>query len=65
MIIKIDIDDSTGYDELYTEWFNCPKCTCDKILSSYKYCPNCGIKIKFKNGHRRKVLLQKYKDILS
>jgi len=38
---------SCGIDEIYTEWYRCPKCGNNYILDCFHYCPNCGIKLRF------------------
>ena len=38
---------SIGKDEMYIEFFQCPECRCDAIISSFNYCPGCGKKIEW------------------
>ena len=46
MKVTIREEDCTGWDELYDEWFTCPKCKEDSvILLTHSYCPNCGAEI--------------------
>ena len=35
----------TGYDELYTEFFKCPVCGHENIISGSNYCPDCGQRV--------------------
>ena len=44
--ITITQKDSDGFDEIYAEWFVCPKCKND-IKAKAKFCSNCGIKLKW------------------
>lgn len=37
--------DGTGYDELYTEFFRCPICGHENIISGSNYCPDCGQRV--------------------
>ena len=37
------------YDEMHCRWFTCsnPKCGCDQIAEGFKYCPDCGWKVRW------------------
>jgi hypothetical protein len=35
-----------GKDELYCEWFRCPKCDGTDITEDSNFCPNCGLDLK-------------------
>lgn len=37
---------SAGVDELYTEFFECPKCHEEMITRNSKFCPDCGYDIR-------------------
>lgn len=37
--------DCPGYDELYTEFFRCPICGHENIISGSNYCPDCGQRV--------------------
>ena len=40
---------STGYEESYYEWFECPICKKDGIARSDKFCMGCGVGIIHKD----------------
>jgi len=46
--ISITNDCSIGYDEKFCEWFKCPYCKDTDIAGDTKFCPNCGVKIRWK-----------------
>lgn len=37
---------SIGKDELYCEWFKCPKCSESNIAEFFNYCPDCGYDVR-------------------
>lgn len=38
-----------GFEEVYLEWFQCPACLDGNYIATFfNFCPNCGIKIKWK-----------------
>jgi len=39
-------DDCIGDDELYTDWYRCPRCGDSNITASFNYCPHCGVRVK-------------------
>jgi len=39
--------DDMGKDEWWCTWFRCNNCEKSDITSSFKYCPHCGLKIKW------------------
>ena len=45
------ITDSTPRhsDEMFCRWFTCsnPKCGCSQIADGFKYCPDCGWKVRW------------------
>ena len=42
-----DVDDDDNYEEFHAIFYECPNCECESILSSHKFCPSCGKRIKF------------------
>lgn len=36
-----------GADELYTTWYVCPKCKGALIISSFSFCPLCGVRLEW------------------
>jgi len=49
-IVIITEKECVGTDEVYCDWFRCPKCGKDDIANFCNYCPTCGVKIEFKKG---------------
>jgi len=47
--VVITKEDSIWKDEMYCEWFSCPECGDTYIARCFNYCPNCGLKIIFKD----------------
>jgi hypothetical protein len=50
---KVTVLKSIGWDDMYVEWFKCPKCTETNLLSTFKFCPDCGAPLdwsKIKGG---------------
>ena len=45
--VLIERSASVGCEEIYIEWFICPKCQDDKLCIHFNFCPNCGVAIKF------------------
>lgn len=45
-IITITPNHSTGYEEAYGEWFECPNCGNDMIGHESNYCPGCGCRLR-------------------
>lgn len=41
-------DDENLYDEWWCAWYECPKCKESYIMNDFKYCPSCGVILKFK-----------------
>lgn len=39
-------NDDDLYDEWWCAWYECPKCKEKEITDDFKYCPNCGVKLK-------------------
>ena len=37
-------------DEVYCVWYKCNKCKTKDIMKQFKYCPECGSKIDWKNS---------------
>lgn len=35
------------YDEWWCPWYECPNCKESNITTDFKYCPECGVKIKW------------------
>lgn len=48
--ITITEEMTRGVDEHYNIWFICPECKGEDIAPWFKFCPECGAKIKFKEG---------------
>jgi hypothetical protein len=46
-MVKITGDDYDGKDEMYCDWYKCPKCYTPEIAIGFKYCPMCGEKIEW------------------
>ena len=46
--VKISEKNNIGRDEIYCNWYRCPKCRDVMITSSSRYCTNCGIKLIWK-----------------
>lgn len=48
-LLKHDISplkaESTGYDEVYAEFFKCPVCGGENAFKGSNYCPDCGQRI--------------------
>jgi len=40
--------DDTGKEEWWCNWFTCRNCNVSYLYISFKYCPNCGIKLIWK-----------------
>lgn len=36
-----------GADEIYTEFYECPKCKNDMLMSSFSFCPTCGVALEW------------------
>jgi hypothetical protein len=45
--VGIGEEQNQGSDEAYCDWFECPKCKDTMITSNSKFCPNCGVKLKW------------------
>lgn len=46
--VKVDTNvDNMGKEEWWCDWFRCRECGEKWIYISFKYCPNCGKKIKW------------------
>lgn len=39
--------DDMGKDEWWCNWYRCNNCTKSYIGPGFKFCPNCGLKIKW------------------
>lgn len=39
--------DWIGKNEIYTDFYMCPKCDDNSIIEGFKYCPNCGENIEW------------------
>ena len=47
-VVLIDIKKDFKYtEELYTDWFKCPKCKNEGIVIESNYCPHCGSKLQW------------------
>ena len=46
--IEIGEKDNQGKDEVYCNWYKCPKCSDTMITHHQNFCGNCGIKLKWK-----------------
>lgn len=46
-VAVITESDSVGMNEWYCEWFGCPSCGDTSVTYDFKFCPGCGIKLKF------------------
>lgn len=38
---------SIGDEEVYCEWFTCPECHKNQIFEDCKYCPDCGVELRW------------------
>lgn len=47
--IEISKLNSIGYEEVYEEYYSCPKCDDEWIICRSNYCSNCGAKLIWKN----------------
>ncbi len=36
-----------GHDEWYCRWYRCPKCEGEGIARSFRYCPDCGVQLRW------------------
>lgn len=43
--ILIEDKDWSGKDEVYTDWYTCPNCKKDMIMTGASYCQDCGVKL--------------------
>lgn len=37
-----------GMDEWWCRWFRCPVCGVDHITALFHYCPECGVRLNWK-----------------
>ena len=44
--VKITDNEFAGKEEWYGPLFKCPICEKERIFSSFKFCPMCGIEIE-------------------
>jgi predicted RNA-binding Zn-ribbon protein involved in translation (DUF1610 family) len=45
--ITITENNEVGKDEMWCMWYKCPNCGGTYIANTMKYCPDCGLKIKW------------------
>jgi rRNA maturation endonuclease Nob1 len=45
--IQIGAESSTGYDEWWCPWYECPNCKENVIAYDFHFCPSCGKKLKW------------------
>ena len=44
------VDETTGYqDEAWCYWYECGVCGKHHIMEGSNYCPNCGVKLEWKD----------------
>lgn len=44
-------------DDIYTDWYKCPKCGESMIIVAASYCQECGVKLEWDlSGKREKSL---------
>lgn len=48
--VKITKRHYFDHDEWWCGWFKCPNCNGIHITTGFKYCPDCGVKLKFTKG---------------
>ena len=48
--VVIGEDQNMGVDEIYCDWYRCPKCKEESITRSSKFCPDCGVKLQWEGG---------------
>lgn len=46
--VSISEEDSQGKDEWWCNWYKCPGCKSTSIAGSFKFCPDCGLKLNWK-----------------
>ena len=37
-----------GRDECDCPWYRCPKCGEDSMTDTFRYCPDCGVKLEWR-----------------
>ena len=52
--VIITQEDSEGFSESWYEYFRCPNCNDKEVASIFKFCPECGCKIKWELKRRIK-----------
>lgn len=45
--IEIKEADTTGKDELYCNWWDCPNCENHNVTYGSNFCSDCGVKFKW------------------
>lgn len=48
-VIEIKESDEVGMDERYGMYYKCPNCQEENIALGYNYCPDCGIRLDWKD----------------
>jgi hypothetical protein len=48
--VVIGEDQNIGVDEIFCDWYRCPKCKEESITRSSKFCPDCGVKLQWEGG---------------
>ncbi len=43
--VKVYQKHSHNYDDCYYEWFECPRCHQYQLIRTFRYCPDCGVKL--------------------
>ena len=46
--ILIGEKQNTGQEEWWCHWYRCTNCKKEFIASFFKYCPNCGVKLRWR-----------------
>ena len=41
---------SEGREEVWCDWYRCPKCNKSNIARGYSFCPDCGVKLQWEGG---------------
>jgi hypothetical protein len=42
-VVLVGEKDEGDYDEVYAQWYFCPKCRQHGLLRSHLFCPYCGV----------------------
>jgi len=51
---KVIVEESAGMDELYGEWFVCPKCSEAGVFWKTNFCPDCGVELDWSKVDKKR-----------